>query len=47
MNPMDTFDADLPYCVHEGLNDQMIEWKPQWVSTYREYGVNWDDGVIA
>jgi hypothetical protein len=47
MNPMDTFDPDLPCRVHDRLNDQIIEWKPQWASMYREYGVKWDEGVIA
>jgi len=29
---MDTFDPDKPCRVHDGLNDQMIEWSPQWAS---------------
>lgn len=46
-NPMDTFDPDRPCQVHDGLNDQTIEWKPQWGSMYREHGAKWDEGVVA
>jgi len=32
MNPMATFDPDRPCQVHDGLNNQVIEWSPQWAS---------------
>lgn len=47
MNPMSTFNPDLPCRVHDSLNNQMIEWKPQWASLYREHGVKQEEGVIA
>lgn len=47
MNSMDTFDPDCACQVHDGLNDQMIEWRPQWAAMYREHGTTWDEGVIA
>jgi hypothetical protein len=46
-DPLDTFDPDRPCQVHDGLNDQMIEWSPQWASMYREHGASWDEGVVA
>lgn len=33
--------------VHDGLNDQMIEWRPQWASMFREFATTWDEGVVA
>ena len=47
MNPMNTFNPDVPCHVHDGLNRQTIEWKPQWAPLYREYAVKCDEGVIA
>lgn len=47
MNPMETFNPEMPCRVHDGLNDQLIEWKTQWADLYREHGVKQDEGVIA
>ena len=47
MNPMNTFDPETPCRVHDKLNDQVIDWKTQWASLYREHGVMQDEGVIA
>ena len=47
MNPMDSFDPDMPCRVHDGLNDQVIEWSPNWASMYRQYAWKWDEGVVA
>ncbi len=47
MNSMDTFAPDMPCRVHDGLNDQIIEWCPQWAAMYREHASKWDEGVVA
>ncbi len=47
MNSMDTFDPDMPCRVHDGLNDQIIEWSPRWASMYREHASKWNEGIIA
>jgi hypothetical protein len=47
MNPMSTFNPEIPSHVHDAANDQIIEWMPRWASMYREYGVKWDEGVVA
>jgi hypothetical protein len=47
MNPMSTFNPDVPAGIHDRLNDEIIEWKPQWAPLYRQYGVLHDEGVIA
>jgi len=47
MNSMDTFDPDMPCRVHDGLNDQIIEWSPHWAPMYREHASKWDEGVVA
>lgn len=44
---MNTFYPETPCHVHDGLNDQIIEWKPQWASLFREHGVLEEEGVIA
>ena len=31
----------------DGLNDQIIEWSPQWASMYREHSSKWNEGIIA
>lgn len=47
MNSIVTFYPDVPCRVHYGLNDQIIEWSPQWASMYRQHMSKWDEGVIA
>jgi hypothetical protein len=47
MNPMSTFNPDLTCLVHDSLNDQIMEWKPQWASLYRDQGAKHDECVIA
>ena len=47
MNPMKTFDPEKPCQVHDCLNDQLLDWKPQWAGLYQEYAVLHDEGVIA
>lgn len=47
MNPMDTFDPDMPCRVHDKVNDQIFEWNPQWASMFREYGAKWGEGIVA
>ncbi|SFM51096.1 hypothetical protein SAMN05216573_102199 [Bradyrhizobium sp. Rc3b] len=44
---MDTFDPDRACQVHDGLNDQLIEWRPQWAAAYREHAAKWDEGVVS
>ncbi|MET4295294.1 hypothetical protein ACVW1A_001452 [Bradyrhizobium sp. LB1.3] len=29
MNPMDTFNPDMPCRVHDKVNDHIFEWNPQ------------------
>ena len=47
MNPMKTFDPDQPCRVHDEVNDQFLEWKPEWAPHYREYATKHFDGIIA
>ena len=47
MNSMNTFNPEVPCHVHDTLNKQLIEWKPEWAALYREHGVLHDEGVIA
>ncbi|WP_426611325.1 hypothetical protein [Bradyrhizobium sp. McL0616] len=47
MNPMDTFNPDEPCRLHDGLNNDFIEWNPEWAAHYREYSFNQDEGVIS
>ena len=47
MRPMATFNPDVPCMVHDELNDDTLEWKPEWASHYRENAkgsgvVSWD-----
>jgi hypothetical protein len=44
---METFDPDRPCQVHDGLNEQVIGWRSEWASMYREHGAKWDEGVVA
>ena len=46
MNPMDTFNPDQRCRVHDGLNDNFIEWDPEWAASYREYSAQHDEGVV-
>jgi len=32
--------------VHDGLNDNFIEWDPEWAASYREYSAQHDEGVV-
>jgi hypothetical protein len=47
MNPMNTFNPEVPCHVHDKLNDELIEWQAQWAPLYRDHGVLYDEGVIA
>jgi hypothetical protein len=53
MNPMSTFDPDMPCRVHGALNDKAITWQTYWASNWRQYaridratGVVYFDGRI-
>jgi hypothetical protein len=55
MQPMSTFDPNLPSRVHDRLNDRTLEWKTGWAGKYRQYarmvsengqGVIYFDGPI-
>jgi hypothetical protein len=35
---MRTFDPSRPAMVHDHLNGQTFEWRPEWQSSYRQYG---------
>ncbi len=47
MKPMSTFDPEVPCRVHDGLNDEFIEWEPQSAPLYHDYGVKQEEGVVA
>jgi hypothetical protein len=45
---METFDPDMACWVHDGLNDQIIDWQPEWAASYREYASDFDaPGVVS
>ena len=46
MNPMRTFNPDVPCQVHDGLNDETFDWKPEWAAHYREYAFDHTEGVV-
>ena len=46
MNPMDTFNPDMPCRVHDGLNDIILDWRPEWAEDYRRWAGEHDTGVI-
>jgi hypothetical protein len=46
MNSMTTFDPDTKCQVHDGLNDEIIDWQPEWAANYRQYASDHDVGVI-
>jgi hypothetical protein len=45
MEPMSTFDPDLPGRVHDRVNDRIFEWRTGWADDYREYALVESDGV--
>jgi hypothetical protein len=45
LNPMSTFEPDLPCRVHDRVNDRTFEWKTGWADDYREYALAESDGV--
>jgi hypothetical protein len=47
MNSMKNFDPDRPCRVHDGLNDEFLNWKPEWAPHYREFAAEHGEGVIA
>ena len=52
MQPMSTFDPDLPCKVHDRLNDKMINWRTGWAPKWRQFaktmpdGTAWFDGLV-
>jgi hypothetical protein len=47
MNPMKNFDPDRPCRVHDELNDEFLNWKPEWAAHFREFAAEHGEGVIA
>ena len=47
MMPISTFNPEQRCRVHDRLNDQVLDWKPEWASHYREYAAKHDEGVIS
>ena len=48
MNPMDTFNPDVACRVHDGLNDRVFEWRPEWAASYRKHAEDFDTaGVVS
>ena len=37
MQPMSTFDPNVPCRVHDELSDRMITWQTGWADKWREY----------
>jgi len=37
LNPMSTFDPNLPCRVHDRLNDRTFSWHTRHAATYRQY----------
>jgi len=44
MNPMETFDPDEPCRVHDGLNNNFIEWNPE--SEPYDGVISWDGALL-
>lgn len=47
MRPMNEFDPEMPAMVHDALNDETFEWKPEWAANYLEHAVQDENGVIG
>jgi hypothetical protein len=47
MNPMQTFYPDVACRMHDGLNDKLLDWQPEWADSYRRYASEHDTGVIG
>jgi hypothetical protein len=47
MNPMSAFDPDTACRVHEQLSDRVLDWRPEWAGSYRQYASEHDTGVIG
>ena len=52
MNPMSTFDPNVPCRIHDRVNDKMFDWRTRNADRYRQYakldrdGLVWFDGLI-
>ena len=44
---MSTFNPDVACRVHDQLNDQGLDWKPDWAGQYCQYASMHDAGVIG
>ena len=47
MNSMATFNPDQRCHVHDGLNDKLLNWDPEWATHYRKYAAPEGKGVVA
>lgn len=47
MNPMQTFNPDMPCRVHDRLNDRTFDWRPEWAGHYDRYASEHTAGVIG
>jgi hypothetical protein len=46
MQPMATFDPDVPCKVHDRLNDRTFDWHTGWADTYRRHARSGTDGHV-
>ena len=47
MRPMSEFEPTQPSIVHDSLNDERFEWKPEWAANYREHAIDDGSGIIG
>ena len=43
---MSTFNPEVACRVHDGLNDDFIDWGPTWAASYREYSSEQGAGIM-
>ena len=46
MEPMTTFDPDVPCKVHERLNNRTLDWRTRWAQDYKRDAVPKVDGTV-
>ena len=44
---MSTFDPDKPAYLHDRLNEEVLEWRPEDAQRWREHAVPHVEGVIT
>jgi hypothetical protein len=47
LRPMSEFNPARPAVVHDGLNDRVIDWQPDWAAHYRDHAMFEPNGKIG